>query len=72
MKRRILPLLLALALILGLYGCGSDGGTLDMQTLAEDGLKTGGFSHAMWYIDDTIGQNLNMERHYNRPPVSMG
>ena len=72
MKRRILPFLLALALILGLSGCGSAGGTLDMQTLAEDLLKNGGFSDELWKIDDSMVQKLYNVSDYTQTLVYVG
>ena len=48
MKKRMLPFLLALALLFGLAGCGATGGSLDIQALAEDLLKNGEFSDELW------------------------
>lgn len=72
MKKRILPFLLALSLLLGLSGCGSTGGTLDMQALAEDLLKNGGFSDELWKIDDSMVQKLYNMDDYTQALVYVG
>lgn len=72
MKRRILPFLLALSLLFGVAGCGSTGGTLDMQALAEDLLKNGGFSDELWKIDDSMVQKLYNMDDYTQALVYVG
>lgn len=72
MKRRILPFLLALALILGLSGCGSAGGKLDIQALAEDLLENGEFSDELWKIDDSMVEKLYNVEDYTQALVYVG
>lgn len=72
MKKRILPFLLALSLLFGLAGCGSTGGTLDMQALADDLLKNGGFSDELWKIDDSMVQKLYNISDYTQALVYVG
>lgn len=72
MKKRMLSLLLALALLLGLAGCGTTGGSLDIQALAEDLLKNGEFSDELWKIDDSIVQKLYNVSDYTQALVYVG
>ena len=72
MKRRILPFLLSLAILFGLAGCGTTGGTLDMQALADDLLKNGGFSDELWKIDDSMVEKLYNISDYTQAMVYVG
>lgn len=72
MKRRMLSFLFSLFLLLGLAGCGSAGGTLDMQALADELLKNGGFSDELWKIDDSMVQKLYNMDDYAQALVYVG
>ena len=72
MKKRMLPFLLALALLFGLAGCGATGGSLDIQALAEDLLKNGEFSDELWKIDDSMVQKLYNVSDYTQALVYVG
>lgn len=72
MKRSVFSLLLALALILGLSGCGSAGGKLDIQALAEDLLENGEFSDELWKIDDSMVEKLYNVEDYTQALVYVG
>ena len=72
MKKRMLPFLLALALLFGLAGCGATGGSLDIQALAEDLLKNGEFSDELWKIDDSMVKKLYNVDDYTQALVYVG
>ena len=72
MKKRMLSFLLALALLFGLAGCGATGGSLDIQTLADDLLKNGEFSDELWKIDDSMVQKLYNVDDYTQALVYVG
>ncbi len=72
MKKRMLSFLLALALLLGLAGCGATGGSLDIQALAEDLLKNGEFSDELWKIDDSMVKKLYNVDDYTQALVYVG
>lgn len=71
MKIRILPLLVSLCLLMGLSGCAGTR-TLDMQALAEELLKNGGFSDELWQIDDPMVKKLYDIEDYTQALVYVG